>query len=102
MLTCVHALKVSQAPRPNAPELAHKMMGPLTGTSSVPYTSFCLKKEQIAELARATKGLCDDPNGILGCYSAPILLKQIKANKLQRPTRSTRNFGKAGPKGVIM
>jgi hypothetical protein len=37
--------------------MTDKMIGPLAGTFSEPYTSIWLKKEHIAELASATSGL---------------------------------------------
>ena len=62
MLTCVQALRrepVGLLTRP------YKMMGPSSGTFSVPNTSISLKKDVMADCASLTSGLCVHPNGIV-------------------------------------
>jgi hypothetical protein len=42
------------------------MIGPSSGTFSVPYTSIRLKKVVMADLARMTKTECEAPKGMMG------------------------------------
>ena len=52
--------------RTHSASSTHKMIGPSSGTFSVPFTSIRLKKVVMADLARMTKTECEAPNGMMG------------------------------------